>query len=143
MVAITDNLEISDDELDFSASRSSGPGGQNVNKVSTRITLRFDLEGTETLSAAQKERIREQLKTRISKDGILWVNAQRERSQSANRRLAVERFTELLRDALEVPTARRATRVPVRSKRRRLDEKKRRSRLKRDRSRNLFRDGGD
>ncbi len=140
MVAITDEIEIDDDELRFSASRSSGPGGQNVNKVSTRVTLRWDLEGSGALSAEQKARVRERLPTRISREGVLWVNAQRERRQSANRRLATERFVELLQQALEVPEARRPTKMPRRARRRRLEDKRRRSRLKRQRSRRYERE---
>lgn len=143
MVRITDDLEIDGDELTFSASRSSGPGGQHVNKVSTRITLRFDLEATEALSAEQKELVREHLRTRISKAGVLSVSSQRERSQAANRRRATERFAELLRDALEVPAERRPTRTPARAKRRRLEDKRRRSQLKRERSRRYDRGEGD
>ncbi len=135
MADITDDIRIDDDELRFSASRSSGPGGQNVNKVATRVTLRWDLEASEALSEEQKVLVRERLATRINKEGVLRVTAQRERRQSANRRLAAERFVELLQQALEVPEDRRPTRVPKRSRRRRLDDKRRRSDLKRQRTR--------
>jgi len=135
MVTVNDSVEIADDELEFAASRSSGPGGQHVNKASTRITLRFDLEATEALTPEQKQLVRERLPTRISKQGILSVSAQRERSQSANRQLAVERFAELLREALDVPADRRPTRVPRGAKRRRIEEKKRRGQIKRQRGR--------
>ncbi len=135
MVAITDSLEIPDAELSFSASRSAGPGGQNVNKVNTRVTLRFDLEGSEALDTAQKDLLRQRLPNRISKAGILWINAQRERSQAANRRLATERFAEIVRGALEVAPKRRPTRVSRRQKRRRLEDKRHRSRIKRERGR--------
>ncbi|MEE8526266.1 MAG: alternative ribosome rescue aminoacyl-tRNA hydrolase ArfB [Thermoanaerobaculia bacterium] len=135
MITITDSLEIAEEELEFTASRSSGPGGQHVNKASTRITLRFDLEATAALTDEQKGLVRERLPTRISKQGILSVSAQRERSQSANRRRAVDRFAELLREALEVPADRRPTRVPRGVRRRRLDDKKHRGRLKRQRGR--------
>ncbi len=134
MIQITDDLSIPDSELSFTASRSSGPGGQNVNKVSTRITLRFDLEASPQLSAEQKELIQERLATRISKEGILSVSAQRERSQSANREAATERFGELLRQALEIDPERRPTRVPKGVDRRRLQDKRRRARVKRQRS---------
>ncbi len=135
MIPITDDLAIDESELGFSASRSSGPGGQNVNKVATRVTLRFDLEASPNLSAEQKARIRERLPTRVSKAGVLSVSAQRERSQSANRELARERLVGLLRGALEVEPDRRPTRVPKRVDRRRLEEKRRRSQVKRERSR--------
>ena len=143
MLQITDDIAIADAEIEFSASRSSGPGGQNVNKVATRVTLRFDLEGSPHFSAEQKEMIRQRLATRINKEGILSVSAQRERSQSANREAARERLGELLRQALEVDPERRPTRVPARVDRRRLEEKRKRSRLKRDRSRQYRADGGE
>ena len=140
MILINDDISIADSELTFLASRSSGPGGQNVNKVATRITLRFDLEASPSLNEAQKALIRRRLSNRISKDGVLSVSAQRERSQSANREAATERFSELLGRALEVDPVRRRKRTPARAKRRRLEEKRRRSRLKRDRSRPDLRD---
>lgn len=143
MLPITDDIAIPDSELSFTASRSSGPGGQNVNKVSTRVTLRFDLEASPQLTAEQKERIRERLATRVSKQGVLSVSAQRERSQSANREAATERFVELLRAALEVDPERRPTRVPRGVERRRLENKRRRSRVKRQRSRRYTADSED
>ncbi len=135
MFLINDDISIADAELTFQASRSSGPGGQNVNKVSTRITLRFDLDGSPSLDADQKALIRRRLSNRINKDGILSVSAQRERSQSANRDAATERFGELLRKALQVDPERRRRGTPARSKRRRLEKKRQRSRLKQGRSR--------
>ncbi len=143
MIAINDDVSIPDSELSFTASRSSGPGGQNVNKVSTRITLSFDLEASPHLSAEQKALIRERLATRISKQGILSVSAQRERSQSANREAATARFVELLRTALEVDRERRPTRVPRGVDRRRLENKRRRARVKRRRSRRYDADSED
>jgi len=143
MIQITEDIAIADSEVGFTASRSSGPGGQNVNKVATRVTLRFDLEGSPHFSDEQKELIRERLATRISKDGILSVSAQRERRQSANREAARERLGELLRQALEVDPERRATRTPARVDRRRLEEKRKRSQLKRNRSRRYRTDGGE
>lgn len=135
MIPITDDISISESELDFSASRSSGPGGQNVNKVATRVTLRLDLEASPHFSEEQKQRIRERLATRVSKEGVLSVSSQRERSQSANREAAQQRLVELLREALEIAPKRRPTRTPRGAKRRRLENKRRRSQLKRGRSR--------
>ena len=130
MLWISDRVSIDEAELRFVASRSAGPGGQHVNKVNSRVTLRFDLEATPSLDEGQKSRIRERLGTRISKDGILTVSAQKERWQSANRQRATDRFVELLQEALAIPKERRATRVPRRSQRRRLENKRRRSSLK-------------
>ncbi len=143
MIPINDDISIPESELSFTASRSSGPGGQNVNKVSTRITLRFDLDASPQLTAEQKEQIRERLATRISKLGVLSVSAQRERSQSANREAATERFAELLRAALEVEPERRPTRVPRGVDRRRLQDKHKRSQVKRRRSRRYTADSED
>lgn len=143
MIQITEDIAISDSELGFTASRSSGPGGQNVNKVATRVTLSFDLEGSPHFSDEQKELIRERLATRINKDGILSVSSQRERSQSRNREAARERLGELLRQALEVDPERRATRIPRGVDRRRLEEKRKRARLKQQRSRRYRTDGGE
>ncbi len=143
MIQITDDVSISESELSFTASRSSGPGGQNVNKVSTRMTLRFDLEASPHLSAPQKEQVRERLATRVSKQGVLSVSAQRERSQSANREAALGRFVELLQQALEVDPERRPTRVPRGVERRRLENKRQRARLKQQRSRRYTADEQD
>lgn len=118
-------------ELWFTFQRSSGPGGQNVNKVETRVTLHFDLAATTSLTDEQKQRIGRRLATRINRDGIMRVVASRHRTQSANRRAAVERFTELLADALQPAKTRRKTRVSTAAKQRRLEEKRRRSQLKR------------
>ena len=78
-------VRIPADELSYRTSRSSGPGGQHVNKVETRVTVLFDLDGSPSLSEAQKERVRERLPTRITKAGVLWVVSQKHRSQKANR----------------------------------------------------------
>lgn len=116
--------------LRFEFSRSSGPGGQNVNKVNTRVTLYFDLIGTDALTDVQKRRIRTRLRTRISKEGELRVVSSRHRTQAANRRAAVERLAELLTVALERKRHRIPTRATKLSKKRRLDNKSRRSETK-------------
>jgi len=120
-------------ELRFQASRSSGPGGQNVNKVATRVTLFFDLEGAAGLLAEHKARIVTRLSTRISRDGVLRVVAQRHRSQAANRREAVERLLALLRQALQEDEKRIPTRPPRAVQERRLTDKRRRAERKRAR----------
>ena len=106
MIPIDDNLAIPDEEVTYATSRSGGPGGQNVNKLETRVTLRFDLAGSGALSEEQKARLRERLATRITRDGILQVTSQRHRSQGANREAAGARFAELLRENLREETPR-------------------------------------
>ena len=90
-IAITSDVSIQADELSVVFSRSSGPGGQNVNKVSTRATVLFDVALSPSLTDEQKRKIRERLATRVSGEGVLRVSSQRERSQSANRAAARER----------------------------------------------------
>lgn len=134
-IAIDENLEIDAGEISFSFSRSGGPGGQNVNKVATKATLTFDLEASESLSEAQKARLRTNLAMRLTKSGLLRISRQSERSQMANRRAAVEAFALILQEALEVPVHRRPTKTPRRTKERRLSNKKHRSRIKEGRGR--------
>ena len=122
---------IAEDELRFTYSRSSGPGGQNVNRVETRVTLLFDVFGSPSLAEGQKRRIASRLATRINKGGILRVVSQRHRTREANRRAAAERFLELLNEALRRQRPRRRTRVPRNARRRRLEGKRRRGELKR------------
>jgi len=134
MIRINDELSIPKEELQFTASRSSGPGGQHVNKVSTRMTLRFDVVNSPSLTADQKSRILEKLATRINNAGVLRVVSQQTRSQKANRDAALERFVALLQQALEQMVERKPTKAPPAAKQKRLDEKKRRGQLKRKRS---------
>jgi ribosome-associated protein len=131
---ITIDIDIPESELWFTFSTSSGPGGQYVNKVSTRATLHFDVSATGSLSERQKELVMRRLRTRITKEGILRVVSQRHRSQRANREAARERFVELLRDALREAPPRRRTAKPQGAIERRLRDKKHRSRLKKDRA---------
>lgn len=130
MPIINAALFIPDQEIWFTASRSSGPGGQNVNKVNSRITLWFDLETSPSLSDEQKSRIRQRLSTRINKEGKLWLVAYADRSQHANKEEALSRFAALLNNALAEEKPRHKTKVPSSSRRKRLDAKKRRSVLK-------------
>jgi ribosome-associated protein len=134
MIAITADVTLQDDELSFVASRSSGPGGQNVNKVSTRVTVLLDVAASPGLTDEHKRRIRERLATRVSAEGVLRVSSQRERSQSANREAAEARLIELLREALAEQPPRRPTRVPRAARERRIAGKKLRGARKRDRA---------
>lgn len=137
MVRILDDLEVPESEISFTTSRSSGPGGQNVNKVSTRVTLLFDVDGSPSLSPQQRELLRLHLAGRINRDGVLRVVSQRHRTQLANKEAAVQRFADLAREALTERSERVVVEMPERVHQRRLEEKRRRSRLKRERTLDL------
>jgi ribosome-associated protein len=130
MLKINRNLSIPESETAFRFSSSSKPGGQNVNKVSTRATLLFDVEASRSLSVRQKPRIKNKLKTRINKEGVLRVSSQKHRSQGENRKAANERFIDLLRNSLKRSPRRKPTRKPKAVKEQRLKSKKERGRLK-------------
>lgn len=130
MPSITDDLHIPDAELAFRYSRSSGPGGQNVNKVATKVTLLYDVASSPSLTDAQRTLIEQALANRISKDGVLHVTGERHRTRHANQRAVVKRFVELLQQALHETPARHQTRVPQRERRRRRRDKRHRSKIK-------------
>lgn len=122
-------------EVSFSFSRSSGSGGQHVNKVNTRVTLRFAVDSSPSLSAEQKALIRKRLAPRINRQGILQLHADQRRSQRANREEVLQRFALLLRRALHRDKIRHRTQPGRSARERRLKEKKLRSRLKSQRRR--------
>lgn len=135
MIPITAALSIPEDEIAFTTSRSPGPGGQHVNTTDTRVTLRFDVVNSQALGEGQKARILAALATRINAEGVLRVVCHSERSQWANRQKALERFAELLRQALKPRKKRRATAVPRAERRRRLESKRQRGAVKKGRAR--------
>jgi ribosome-associated protein len=111
-------------ELQFQASRSGGAGGQNVNKVATKVELRFHVESSELLTDEEKTRIQEKLANRITNDGYLQVVCQEERSQLQNKELCISRFYELLRQALTQQKKRKASKPTKASVKKRLEGKK-------------------
>ena len=132
---ITDRLEIPLAELHFQFSRSSGPGGQHVNRSATQVELTFDVADSPSLSDVQRARILSRLKSYIDTRGILHLSSQTTRSQHRNRAEVVERFQQVLQHALHIPKRRVPTRLPPQVKERRLAEKRRRSTTKEERAR--------
>lgn len=130
MIPVTPRIQLDERELSFSFIRASGPGGQNVNKVSSAVQLRFDVRNSPSLPETVKARLETLAGRRLTLDGVLVLLAQQHRSQERNREDAVARLTELIRQAAVVPKARRATRPTLGSKRRRVDAKTRRGAIK-------------
>ena len=126
-------IKIRPEEIQLDFIRSSGPGGQNVNKVATAVQLRFDAARSASLSDDVRRRLARLAGKRMTADGVLVITARRHRTQQQNREDAVDRLVSLLRQAAVPPKIRRKTRPTKQSKARRLDEKKRKSRVKRTR----------
>ena len=131
MIRITPQIAIDEKDVRIEFVRSGGPGGQNVNKVSTAAELRFDVRGCGALLPAVRERLLRQCGRRVSAEGILILDARRHRSQLRNREDAIERLCELIRRAAEPPRPRVKTAPTAASRRRRLDAKRRRGETKR------------
>lgn len=130
MIRITDSLTIDENELQWSFTRSSGPGGQNVNKVSTAVELRFDIARA-FLPEDLKARLRPLAGRQLTQDGILLITAQETRSQERNREIALQKLVMLLRKAAQRPKRRIATKPTRSSAARRLDSKAKRAQTKR------------
>ena len=129
MLEITPNIAIQDDEFDLTAIRAQGAGGQNVNKVSSAIHLRFDIHGS-SLPEVYKESLLASRDSRITVDGILVIKAQRFRTQEQNKEDALERLADIIRKAGDKPKARRPTRPTKASQARRVDSKKKQGQIK-------------
>jgi len=120
-------------ELTFKAVRSSGAGGQNVNKVSSKVVLTFDLINSQSLSLEEKERSQKKLKTKLTLDGILILNCDEDRSQLKNKAIVTKRFFEIIEKALVIPKERKATKIPKSVIEKRLKDKSTTSEIKQNR----------
>lgn len=131
MIQVTSRIALDESEIEESFIRSSGPGGQNVNKVESAVQIRFDVRRSPSLPPAVRERLERLAGSRLTRDGVLVIKAQQFRDQQRNREDAFERLIALIREAAVAPVIRRPTRPTLGSKTRRLEAKGQRSAIKR------------
>lgn len=131
MIRVNAHISIDEREIEESFVRASGPGGQNVNKLATAVQLRFDVRGSPSLPAALRERLQRLAGSRLTRDGVLVIAAQRHRTQARNRQDALDRLLDLIRRAATPPRPRRPTKPPPAARERRIEGKKRRAGVKR------------
>lgn len=127
------NTDILLTELNYKAVRSSGAGGQNVNKVSSKVVLTFDLKNSSALSDEEKERAAKKLKSKLTQDGLLILNCDEDRSQLKNKEIVTKRFLEIITKSLVVPKERKATKIPKSVIEKRLKDKSSQSEIKQNR----------
>jgi ribosome-associated protein len=120
-------------ELSFKAVRSSGAGGQNVNKVSSKVVLSFDLPNSSSLSEEEKELVQEKLNSKLTTEGILILNCDEDRSQLKNKEIVIKRFLKLIQNALVIPKKRKPTKIPRSVIEKRIKEKRNTSETKQNR----------
>lgn len=125
-------------ELSFKAVRSSGAGGQNVNKVSSKVVLTFDLEASQVLSDEEKALLKDNLSSRLTSENILILNCDEDRSQIKNKEIVIKRFLEIIKRGLFVPKIRKATKIPKSVIKKRIKDKKSVSEIKKNRKRPEF-----
>lgn len=140
MVEINPQMQIDENELEFSFFRADGPGGQNINKVATAVQLRFDVWQSNWLPEEVKSRFIKLAGKRMTQDGILVIQARRFRTQERNREDAIARFNLLVQKALQKPKARKRTKPSAASTEKRLEKKKQRGEIKRSRQKYLPKD---
>ena len=138
MIRVTAHISIDEREIQESFVRASGPGGQNVNKLSTAVQLRFDVRGSPSLPTEVRARLERLAGARLTRDGVLVITAQSHRTQGRNRPDALDRLVALIRRAAVVPRTRRPTKPTKASRERRIESKKHKAGLKLRRAKPLF-----